>query len=564
MLSWHAFGRNEPNKGDKKELEKVIQYCKGHPLALKVLGSSFRKKDATWEDILESLVNENNSNITDVLKISFDSLPSEKDKELFKHIACLFVGEDRKFTEDILKACGICKSYGVEILINRCLLTVGWSGQLMMHQLLQDMGKDIVCQESPKKPWKRSILWHPEECLDVLQNRQGTPRVQGLILDMRTFEIETSKEQSSANMQKFGFRSFALHNWVQILLSVIWWLFARELYLDGNPIDSMPDCVRSLSRLERLSFNRCGNLKTVMCAPIQLKKLGIISCQSLEKVTFHPELLGLPNIISRRPLGAFTELQHNFRIEALSEIDEEVLRNLGWINISYLNHWRFKVRHWGRQMDERIVPAKMLYEHGIFSTYLQGKEIPKWFTQRSSGSLFTLQSPPENVSTMMEVGPPMIKITNLTKDSSWTYNPRMYPFHKKKVFEDGGEVDVVWLSHWMFRKNEFEDGDQVSIHFSVKYYLDTTRTRYGGEGPNNANVREYGLSLVYDDDYNDGGKQKEDPLGYYKSWKYIIGGDLSAFELRPSHYYLRPQVQSCSKDAGFGSQKTRSMNHPQL
>ncbi|KAI7752421.1 hypothetical protein M8C21_005091, partial [Ambrosia artemisiifolia] len=99
----------------------------------------------------------------------------------------------------------------------------------MMHQLLQDMGRDIVRQESPKKPWKRSILWHLEECLDVLQNRQGTPRVQGLVLDMRTFDIETSKEPSSANMQNFGFRSFALYNWVQILLSVIWWLFAWVL-----------------------------------------------------------------------------------------------------------------------------------------------------------------------------------------------------------------------------------------------------------------------------------------------------------------------------------------------
>ncbi|KAI3826805.1 hypothetical protein L1987_00861 [Smallanthus sonchifolius] len=85
------------------------------------------------------------------------------DKELFKHIACLFVGEDRKFTEDILKACGVCKSSGIKILINRCLLTVGSSDKLMMHQLLQDMGRDIVRQESPKKPWKRSILLDHEE-----------------------------------------------------------------------------------------------------------------------------------------------------------------------------------------------------------------------------------------------------------------------------------------------------------------------------------------------------------------------------------------------------------------
>ncbi|KAI3826803.1 hypothetical protein L1987_00859 [Smallanthus sonchifolius] len=167
LLSWHAFGHSEPNEGDKELLIKVVKYCHGHPLALKVLGGSLRSEDATCEDILESLGKDINPDIIKVLKISFDTLPSEKDKELFKYIACLFVGEDRKFTEDILKACGICRSSGIKTLVNRCLLTVGWPDKLMMHQLLQDMGREIVHLESPKEPRKRSILLYDEECLDV-------------------------------------------------------------------------------------------------------------------------------------------------------------------------------------------------------------------------------------------------------------------------------------------------------------------------------------------------------------------------------------------------------------
>ncbi|KAJ0783748.1 hypothetical protein HanLR1_Chr01g0023991 [Helianthus annuus] len=176
----------------------------------------------------------------------------------------------------------------------------------------------------------------------------------------------------------------------------------------------------------------------------------------------------------------------------------------------------------------------MLYEHGIFSTYLQGQEVPKWFTHRSYGPLFTLQSSPENgkirglnvcivrtISTMKEIGPSRIEIRNLTKDSSWTYQPMMYLVPEDDAVEDGDEVVVVWLSHWMFGKNEFEDGDKVRIDFSVRH------------------VREYGISPVYDDD-DGGGKQKEDPLGYYKSWKHIIGGDLSASKVSPSHCLLQP------------------------
>ena len=86
LLSWHAFGCEQPNEVDKTHAKKVVKFCQGHPLALKVLGSYLRSEDATWEDILESLGKEINPDITKVLKISFDTLPSKKDKELFKYI----------------------------------------------------------------------------------------------------------------------------------------------------------------------------------------------------------------------------------------------------------------------------------------------------------------------------------------------------------------------------------------------------------------------------------------------------------------------------------------------
>ncbi|XP_071718665.1 disease resistance protein RPV1-like [Rutidosis leptorrhynchoides] len=173
LLSWHAFGHNERKEGDIKDLKKVAEYCNGHPLALKVLGSSVRHEDATWDDILESL-GKINHDVQKVLQISLDSLPHEKDKELFKFIACFFVGEDKKFCEEILKACGICRSSGIKNLTNRCLLTVcPLTNQLNMHQLLQDLGRYVVHQESPEKPWKRSLLWHHEESATVLQQKKN-------------------------------------------------------------------------------------------------------------------------------------------------------------------------------------------------------------------------------------------------------------------------------------------------------------------------------------------------------------------------------------------------------
>lgn len=136
------------------------------------MGNSVRNEDATRDDILESLREIINHDVQKVLQISFDSLPHKKDKEFFKFIACFFVGKDKEFTEEILKACGICGSSGIKNLTNRCLLTVEpLTNQVKMHQLLQELGRFVVYQESPKKPWKRSQLWHHEESLTVVQQK---------------------------------------------------------------------------------------------------------------------------------------------------------------------------------------------------------------------------------------------------------------------------------------------------------------------------------------------------------------------------------------------------------
>lgn len=102
---------------------------------------------------------ENNSPINNVLRMSFDSLPSENDKQLLKHIACIFVGMDKDVAITILEACDIETRTGITNLIDRCFLSIGWYNKLIMHQLVQEMGRFVVREESFHKPWERSRLW---------------------------------------------------------------------------------------------------------------------------------------------------------------------------------------------------------------------------------------------------------------------------------------------------------------------------------------------------------------------------------------------------------------------
>ncbi|KAI3725026.1 hypothetical protein L1987_64798 [Smallanthus sonchifolius] len=98
------------------------------------------------------------SRIQDVLQTSYESLPYNSEKELFLHIACFFVGKDVDYVVKILEP-GYSAASGIQTLINRCLLSVSPNKKLMMHRLLQEMGKNIVRQESPKLPEKRSRVW---------------------------------------------------------------------------------------------------------------------------------------------------------------------------------------------------------------------------------------------------------------------------------------------------------------------------------------------------------------------------------------------------------------------
>ena len=54
-----------------------------------------------------------------------------------------------------------------EVLIDKSLVKLH-ENQLWMHDLLQEMGRDIVHQECPKDPGKRSRLWLFEDIDNVL------------------------------------------------------------------------------------------------------------------------------------------------------------------------------------------------------------------------------------------------------------------------------------------------------------------------------------------------------------------------------------------------------------
>ncbi|XP_004289273.1 PREDICTED: TMV resistance protein N-like [Fragaria vesca subsp. vesca] len=158
LFSLNAFKRDYPEQKYLELSNQVLNYAKGLPLALKVLGSFLHGRGVgAWRSVLCKWREVCNRDIFETLKISYDGL-DDKEKKLFLAIACYFHGKRKHYVIETLNACGLYADIGIDVLVERSLLTISF-GTIWMHDLLQEMGLEIVRRESPEEPGKRSRLW---------------------------------------------------------------------------------------------------------------------------------------------------------------------------------------------------------------------------------------------------------------------------------------------------------------------------------------------------------------------------------------------------------------------
>ena len=167
LFSLKAFKKPHPKENYVDLSINFVNYAKGLPLALRVLGSLlFGKTLDVWRSARDKLEAKPNRNIMDVLKLSFDGL-DDTQKDLFLDIAFLFKDRNNYCVRDTLESLGHY-TYDIDVLQDKSLITIASNGALWMHDLLKEMGRDIVRCESPEEPGKRSRLWSYKDVLRVL------------------------------------------------------------------------------------------------------------------------------------------------------------------------------------------------------------------------------------------------------------------------------------------------------------------------------------------------------------------------------------------------------------
>ncbi|KAK9269411.1 hypothetical protein L1049_001184 [Liquidambar formosana] len=293
LFCWHAFKQGHP-KEDYVELSKdVISYCKGLPLALEVLGSFlFERSVEEWRSALDKLKRIPHDQIQKILRISFDGLKDDAVENIFLDFACFFLGMDKEYVFKILDGCGFFPEIGISILIGRCLLSINEYNKFMMHDLLRDMGREIVRQESCKDPGNRSRLWFLNDVHDVLKKHTGTKEVEGLITKFPTSNDMHFSTEAFANMQNLRLLQL---NYVHVtgdynhLSKELRWICWH-----GFPLKFIPNSFH-VEKLVAIDI-RYSNLRQVWKEIKVLENLKVLNLSHSNYLIKTPNFSGIPNL----------------------------------------------------------------------------------------------------------------------------------------------------------------------------------------------------------------------------------------------------------------------------
>lgn len=163
----HVFGDNKGTSIDRGNLMKLarefVNYAKGNPLALKVLGVELRDRDQVhWESKLRMLAHSPSNSIEDVLNVSYDGL-SQKQKDAFLDVTCFFRSKNHKFVTALVDSEPEKGSNEIKDLVDKFLIDIS-GGQVEMHGLLYTLGKKLASQQDQR-------LWNHQVIIRVLKKK---------------------------------------------------------------------------------------------------------------------------------------------------------------------------------------------------------------------------------------------------------------------------------------------------------------------------------------------------------------------------------------------------------
>ncbi|XP_061944833.1 disease resistance protein RUN1-like isoform X2 [Populus nigra] len=246
LFTWHAFRQSQPSEYYLQDSKNIVRYCGGLPLALEVIGFSLSVRTGdSWKRAIREPEALDGGKIHEILRVSYDSLQDDRDKNLFLDIACFFIGEDITFVERIVESCDFYRNVGIQELIDRYLISIDKDNKLAMHQLLREMGWEIVRRESPENHGERSRIWRHGDSFKILRKKNGSRSIKSFILDWEQVNIaskclvdlNTDAFASMSNLKLIHLNNLRLKGGYENFPKGLVWLCWHHVPWDHIPVD---------------------------------------------------------------------------------------------------------------------------------------------------------------------------------------------------------------------------------------------------------------------------------------------------------------------------------------
>ncbi|KAL0760847.1 hypothetical protein Bca101_076997 [Brassica carinata] len=343
----HAFTTGSCEPRFMRLAREFVDYSRGHPLALKVLGGELLTKDeAYWVSKLGELAKSPISKtIHNVLRSSYDDL-SKHHKDLFLDVACFFRSEDEYHVSCLLDSSVQGNVSEIRHLADKFLITI-CCGRLELNDLMYTFAMGLESQSSSENSASGRRLFNHGEIIAILLNKAKATKVRGIFLDMSdvgkmSLGSDTFKYMGDLRYLKIYNSSFPkdgeatcnlyFRDGLQFQLEEIRYLHWLKFPLKKLPEDFNPKNLIDLNlpysrieqvwdgekarKLQSINLEGCPELKTIHeelqnmksliflnlrgCTSlkslpqmklISLKTLILSSCSSLEEFNLVPENL---------------------------------------------------------------------------------------------------------------------------------------------------------------------------------------------------------------------------------------------------------------------------------
>ncbi|KFK38030.1 hypothetical protein AALP_AA3G061300 [Arabis alpina] len=311
MFCRYAFNQSSTPDGFESLVERVKKVCSNLPMGLRFMGSSLRRKNIEdWEYILNKLETSLDPKIEGVLRLGYDNLHKD-DQFLFLLIAFFFNNKDENHVMVMLADSLLNVRYGLKTLADKSLIQISTKGKIVMHKLLQQVGREVVERQDPRR---RQILINADEIRNVLENNCGSTSVRDIYFDISTISkdvhISARAFKKMCNLQFLSIFNTRRDTNVRVHVSedmdfpprlrfLRWEAYPGKclpptfkpeylvrLVLRHNKLKKLWEGSQALTNLKKMDLYWSLDLKELpdLSSATSLEKLDLTSCKSLVEI----------------------------------------------------------------------------------------------------------------------------------------------------------------------------------------------------------------------------------------------------------------------------------------